>query len=310
MLKGISDIKYIDTRISGRADVSYLGEEGTISINGVDQKVWAHIQTSDVASGRLLDSADSNVVVIGGRLADGYFDDPIGINKMITIEGSAFRVVGVLDDTSTSVYMPISMAYQILEDSVRDQYDSIIVAVEDEEQIDATIEKIEKKLRMSRHVTEKEQDFTVTSNKAIIETRSEMLSSMSMFLTAIAAVSLLVGAVGIANTMFTSVLEKTKQIGIMKAIGARNRDILVMFLMNAMLIGLIGGILGVLLGMLLSGLVPTLLSGTPMGRGGSLVTMDSVVLALSVSMAVGIIAGLVPAIKASKLRPVDALRFE
>jgi putative ABC transport system permease protein len=131
-----------------------------------------------------------------------------------------------------------------------------------------------------------------------------------MFLLAIAAVSLIVGAVGVANTMFTSVLEKTKEIGIMKAIGARNKDILLIFLFNAALIGLIGGVLGVLLGMILSGAMQSLLGGTPFARGSTLVTMSSIIWALSVSVIVGIVAGIIPAYQGSKLKPVDALRYE
>jgi putative ABC transport system permease protein len=145
---------------------------------------------------------------------------------MISVEGTSFRVIGILDDQSTSIYMPIQMAYQLIDDSVIGEYDSIVIKVKDEEALNETIEKLNSTLMISRHVTEKTKDFTITSSKQMQETRSEMMSTMSTFLLAIAAVSLLVGAVGVANTMFTSVLEKTKEIGIMKAIGARNKDIL------------------------------------------------------------------------------------
>jgi putative ABC transport system permease protein len=154
----------------------------------------------------------------------------------------------------------------------------------------------------------------LTSNQASNDARTEMMSSMTSFLTAIAAVALLVGSVGIANTMFTSVLEKTKDIGIMKAIGAKNKDILIIFLLNAALIGLIGGLLGAILGTILSGLLPSLMgqSGGMMSRlaSGSAVSMKSIIMALSVSVFIGISAGTIPAIQASKLKPVDALRYE
>ena len=136
-------------------------------------------------------------------------------------------------------------------------------------------------------------------------------SLTSTFLMAIAAVSLIVGAVGVANTMFTSVLEKTKEIGIMKAIGARNHDILLIFLFNSAFIGLVGGIIGIIFGSFLSLSLPSLLAGLPFGRGGAtLVSLHWIILALLVSMGVGIIAGIVPAFQASKLKPVDALRYE
>ena len=309
-LRGLSDIELIDTRIRGNVDVSYLGKSGSVSLTGVDQKVWSLITTDEIREGRMLDSADQNVIVIGGGLADSFFDRPLGINKVITIEDSAFRIVGILDDESNSIVMPIQMAYQLLDDKEKDVYDSLVVKIRDEDNLDAAIERIESKLMITRHVTETDRDFSVSSGQQMNEMRSEMLSSMSAFLTAIAAVSLLVGSVGISNTMFTSVLEKTKEIGIMKAIGARNKDILAIFLFNAGLIGLAGGIVGVILGIILSGIMPYLMSDMPLARGGTFVSVDIIIIALSVSVLVGIIAGFVPAYQGSKLRPVDALRYE
>jgi putative ABC transport system permease protein len=308
-LRGLPDILLIDTEIRGNAKVTYLGKTGSVSVTGVDQKVWAQITTSKVASGRLLDSADQNVVVIGGRLASGYFSQPLGINQMVTIAGSAFRVVGVLDDQSTQVVMPIQMAYQVITDKTNGVYDSLVVKIKDENLLNDTLTNMNDKLMNIRHVTATTKDFSVTSNKQSQETRAAAMSSMNMFLLAIAAVSLIVGAIGIANTMFTSVLEKTKEIGIMKAIGARNKDILLIFLLNSAFIGLVGGLIGIILGTILSGLLPSLFGTTPMTRD-TLVTLNSVVIAISVSVTVGIVAGIIPAYKGSKLRPVDALRYE
>jgi putative ABC transport system permease protein len=310
ILRGVPDIALIDTQIRGNVKVSYLGKSGSVSLTGVDQKVWSQITTEEISNGRMLDSADYNVVVIGGRLADTYFDQPLGINKMITIEGTAFRIVGILDSQSNTIIMPIQMAYQLLDEKEKDTYDSIVVKIKNEEDLDEVVVKIENKLMISRHVTEKQKDFSVSSNQQITQVRSEMMSSMNTFLTAIAAVSLLVGAVGISNTMFTSVLEKTKEIGIMKAIGARNKDILAIFLFNAGLIGLAGGILGVILGIILSGALPSLMGGLPMARGGTYVSLNIILIALSVSFSVGLIAGFIPAYQGSKLKPVDALRYE
>lgn len=309
-LKGLSDIELIDTRIRGNVEVTYFGKSGSVSLTGVDQKIWSQITTDEVREGRMLDSADQNVILIGGGLADNFFDRPLGINKVITIEDSAFRIVGILDDQSNSIVMPIQISYQILDDKEKDVYDSIIVKIKDEDDLDAVVEKIENKLMIARHVTDKDRDFSVSSSKQANEMRAEMMSSVSSFLTAIAAVSLLVGSVGISNTMFTSVLEKTKEIGIMKAIGARNRDILTIFLFHAGLIGLAGGIIGVIFGIILSGAMPSLLGGLPLARGGTIVSFNTILIALSVSFSVGIIAGFIPAYQGSKLKPVDALRYE
>ncbi|MBN1502312.1 ABC transporter permease [Candidatus Woesearchaeota archaeon] len=309
-LRGIPDIELIDTNIRGNVKVAYLGKSGTVSLTGVDQKVWSRITTSEIQEGRMLDSADQNVVVIGGRLADSYFDKPIGINQMITIEENVFRVVGILDDSSTNIYMPIQMAYQMLDDKENNVYDSIVIKVKDEDTLDETIEKIENKLMLVRHVTEKTQDFSISSSKQMQETRSEMMTSMNAFLVAIAGVSLIVGAVGVANTMFTSVLERTKEIGIMKAIGARNRDIMTIFLINSALIGLVGGFLGIVFGTILSGILPAMMGEVGMLREGTFVSVHSIIIAISVSVVIGIFAGFIPAFQASKLKPVDALRYE
>lgn len=309
-LKGIPDIALIDTNIRGSVEVSYLGKTGKVSATGVDQKVWSQITTNKIRDGRMLDSADQNVIVIGGRLASSYFDRPVGINKMVTIENSTFRVVGILDDQSTNIYMPIQMAYQVIEEKKNDIYDSIVVKIKNEDQLDEVITKLENKLMIARHVTSKKKDFSITSSKQMQQTMAETMNSMNAFLLAIAAVSLIVGSVGIANTMFTSVLEKTKEIGIMKAIGARNNDILLIFLFNAAFIGLVGGIIGIILGTILSGFMPALVGNLPMMRGTTIVSLNSIIMALSVSVVVGILAGIIPAYQASKLKPVDALRYE
>ncbi len=309
-IKGVTNILYIDTQISGSVEASYRGKSGTVQLTGVDQRTWSKITTLEISNGRLLDAADQNVVVIGGRLSSDYFGYEVGINNMISVEGTSFRVIGILDDQSTSIYMPIQMAYQLIDDSVIGEYDSIVIKVKDEEALNETIEKLNSTLMISRHVTEKTKDFTITSSKQMQETRSEMMSTMSTFLLAIAAVSLLVGAVGVANTMFTSVLEKTKEIGIMKAIGARNKDILMIFLLNAALIGLVGGVLGIVGGIILSGFLPSLLGSSTFIRSSSIVSSNSVIIAISMSVIIGIVAGIIPAYKASKLKPVDALRYE
>ncbi len=308
VLKGIPDISLIDTRIVGSVSISYLGKKGTVSATGVNQKVWSQITTDKTKDGRLLDAADQNVVVIGGSLSSSFFDQPVGINKIVTIENRSFRVVGILDDESNSIFMPIQMAYQIMNDKENGNYDTLEVKVKNEDKLDETISKIDKKLMASRHVNEKDKDFSVISTKKMQEKRAEMISSMNTFLLAIAAVSLIVGSVGIANTMFTSVLEKTKEIGIMKAIGARNNDILFIFIFNAAFIGLFGGLIGIALGAVLSYFLPSLMGNLPVSSIS--VSLKSVLIALFVSVAVGILAGIIPAYRASKLRPVDALRYE
>jgi len=261
----------------------------------------------------LLEPADKYVAVIGSNVASETYDHDIGINQVITINGKSVRVVGILEEKGgmedSKIYMPIDGAVDVIEDAKKDVYDTITVKAKSEDSVDGLMSEIEKKLMISRHIIrEDDRDFTVMASKSLAESVTEMMSSMTLFLGAIAAVSLLVGAVGIANTMFTSVLEKTKEIGTMKAIGAKNRDILMIFVFNSAMVGLVGGILGIILGAFVSsGLQATMGGGITSGNGLSILLM---VEGLGLAVLIGVISGVVPAYRASKLKPVDALRYE
>jgi len=321
-LQAIGDITVVNTQISGRANITFGSENGSVTVTGTDPKTWAQVTTSTASGGRLLSSSDSNVVVVGYSLANGYFrKKTMVIGSNLKINGKIFKVIGILNNTGRgdrSVIMPIENAFQII-DKDREEYDTLYVLTQDDADIDSVINEIDQALFSSRRVTNSTKDFTVTSTKDIQQSISSVSSSIALFLEGIAAVSLLVGAVGIANTMFTSVLEKTKEIGIMKAVGARNSDILAIFLFNSGLIGLVGGLLGVVIGTIASSFMSSLISGSGfmlpgMGRGGgvgiTLVSLHVIIGVLLISVAIGVIAGAVPAYQASKLKPVDALRYE
>jgi len=316
-LQGLEGVEYIAGQISGSEPVIYAAQNATLSITGVDPQVWKYMTTLETQSGRLLEPSDKYAAVIGSGVASGVYDQDIGVNQVITINGKAVRVVGILAEEGEggdkSVYMPIDGAVNLLDDAEKDVFDSITVKAKSEDLVDGLMEDIADKLMISRHIIQDDdRDFSVTASKSMAESVTEMTSSMTLFLGAIAAVSLLVGAVGIANTMFTSVLEKTKEIGTMKAIGAKNRDILMIFLFNSAMVGLVGGILGVMLGACVSTLFP-LLGMTMMGGGGSSgisLAPDLMAFGLILAVGIGVASGVVPAYRASKLKPVDALRYE
>ena len=316
-LQGLDGIQYISGEISGSEAVDYAGENATLSITGVDPQVWKYMTTLETQSGRLLEPADKYVAVIGSGVASEIYDQDIGINQVITINGKSVRIVGILAEEGghgdRSIYMPIDGAVNLIEDAKKDVYDTITVKAKSEDLVDGLMEDIVDKLMVSRHIIrEDDRDFSVTASKSMAESVTEMTASMTLFLGAIAAVSLLVGAVGIANTMFTSVLEKTKEIGTMKAIGAKNRDILMIFLFNSAMVGLVGGIFGVMLGALVSALFPMLGVTLMRSGGGTSISLSPhlMVLGLGLAVMIGVISGVVPAYRASKLKPVDALRYE
>jgi len=306
-LKLIDNIEYISGLISGSESVYYMGKSATISINGVDPQVWQYMYTYDLESGRLLDPTDKYVAVIGYNLANEMYDDPISLNRIITINGKSVRVVGILasGEDDYTVFMPIDAAVELIEGAEPDVYDSIVVKADDVDNVETVKGKVETKLMISRNVmNEDDRDFSVSDMLSMAESFEEMLSSMSLFLGAIAAVSLVVGSVGIANTMFTSVLEKTKEIGTMKAIGATNFDIMMIFLFNSALVGFVGGVIGILLSVIVTSLLGPLL------QISITVAPYLVILGVSIAVVIGVISGVVPAYNASRMRPVDALRYE
>jgi len=314
VLKSVPNVKYVMGLVSGREELAYSTKTSSVSIRGVDPSVWEEITSESIDSGRYLTDGDQFSVVLGGNLVKNIFENKIPLNGKVTINGNSFKVVGILEEGST-VYMPITVARNILDDVGDKEFASISAKIKDVDQSEQTIDDITKRLMFSRSILKEDnRDFTVSSPKEMQETIQETLNMVALFLGAIAAISLIVGAIGIANTMFTSVLEKTKEIGIMKAIGTKNKDILAIFLMNSGLIGLVGGIGGVLLGIMTSNLVNTLGASGEGGPGPgmftTLVTPELIIFALLFSIGIGMVAGVIPAYRASKLKPVDALRYE
>lgn len=312
VIKSIDNIEVVMGTVSDQGEMTYLSKKTTVSITGVDEKVWSEITTEEIESGRFLTSGDSYSIVIGERIATSTFDE-IPLNSKITIEEKTFKVVGIVSD-SNSVYMPIETARNVFEDIGEKEFNYISVKIKDVNLAEETIENIEKKLMQSRGILDEDNmDFSITNPSAMQETMQETMGTMSLFLGAIAAISLLVGGIGIANTLFTSVLEKTKEIGIMKAIGAKNKDIMMIFLINSALIGLVGGLGGIIIGIFGSGLIGSMASsGGGMTRmfGNTAITPSLLIGALLFSIIIGMVAGVIPAYRASKLKPVDALRYE
>ncbi len=329
-LKGILNIAYVTGVISGSVDsVSFLGKTARGSIEGVDPSMWKNIVSSELDSGRYLSQGDLNVVVVGGRVASSTFSG-MEINRQVIIGGQNFRIVGILKSSGSGggggssddnrIIMPIENAITVLTSKDKKTFDSIIVKVKDISITNETITEIIDRLMLSHGILQSgRQDFSVESPTSMQARISSTLSSTSVFLTAIAVISLIVGAIGIMNTMFTSVLEKTRDIGILKAIGAKDRDILTIFLLNSGIIGLIGGVLGIIIGIFASGYIGQLSGTTTLTGGGgafgrmlasTYISPQLIIGVFVLSIAVGLISGAIPAYRASKLNPVDALRYE
>ena len=240
------------------------------------------------------------------------YNKEITTGSKIKLQGEDFEVVGILKSSSSfQLNLAILMNEEDMNEllDINDEYDLIIVQIVKGADIEQLSQAIKERMRRDRGLKEGEEDFTVETPLNTLATVNTILLVINIVVIGIALVSLLVGGIGIANTMYTSVLERTKEIGVMKAIGARNSDILLIFLFEAGLLGLIGGIIGVLIGVGLafgaSWLVNTFLE-TDLFK----VTFSYglIILSIAFSLVIGVISGVLPAKQASKLKPVDALR--
>ncbi|MBS3061711.1 MAG: ABC transporter permease [Candidatus Diapherotrites archaeon] len=320
MLRGNSNVLAVNPIVSGREELAFLAEKTNTSIQGVNPNAWKTTSNIELASGRLLTSSDSSAIVISDRLANSTFKQPLTLGRTVTINEKSFTIVGILKATSSgsafggsgdsTAYMNYTSAWDVT-DVNRDTFSSIQVKVSDPNQIDQIVAELTQTLQLSRKVTERNQDFSITSAKAIQEQISSVTQTLTLFLGAIAMVSLLVGAIGIANSMFTSVLEKTREIGIMKALGATNNEILRLFLIESGLFGFVGGTIGAIVGTIVS-LGFNMLGARLLGMGTTvtMITPQLIFAAIVLSTFIGVVSGLMPARAASKLRPIEALRYE
>ena len=318
-IKQVPGILYVSGEVSGMSDIILGNEKAYVPINGIDTTVWRSTIITDLESGRYLQPGDSNSVVIGYRLAHDRFLQPITQNRPITIGGKTFKVVGIFarssgfGGTDNSVYMPADSARNVINDpKERNQFSSITVKIADQNLADKVTADIDQKLMMSRHVNPRTKDFTVIPFASIQEQLSSITLAITMFLGSIAAVSLLVGAVGIANTMFMSVMERTRQIGLLKALGATDNEVMKLFLIESGLFGVVGGVIGITVGILISVLISAI--GSQMiGQGEAMTTVippSLIIFALAFSIITGVLSGVMPARNAAKMNPVDALRIE
>jgi len=263
--------------------------------------------------GRLLGGGDSGKVLMGNNFLDSEdFDKPFEVGKKIMVNDKEFEIVGFLEKSSNfqlnSVLFLMHNDLSKLMDS-EGEYDIFAIQVEDKDNIEVVAEDITDKLRRDRNEKLGEETFTVETPLQSLSAVNDILNIVNIIVIGIAMISLVVGGVGIANTMYTSVLERTKEIGVMKAIGARNSDILWIFLIESGLLGLVGGIVGALMG-LGGAMLASNLANQALGNDLFIVSVDYVLLsgAVGFSFLVGIISGVLPALQASKLNVVEALR--
>lgn len=253
---------------------------------------------------------DKNVAVLGKNVAESFFGENMPIGKSFTIRDQTFVVQGIFDEFSSSplalnadynyaIFIPFSTAKRVF--GGQGQIYQVLVKPDSPEQAPTAVRSITEKLKAD-HAGQ--TDFTVLTQAENLAMANGVLTILTSFIASIAAISLLVGGIGIMNILLLSVTERTREIGIRKAIGATNRQILGQFLVEAVILSLTGGVVGVLLSMLANYFLRVFTNLTPV------ITMPIVLVAVSVAVAVGIAFGIMPAARAARKDPIEALRYE
>lgn len=283
-------------------------------VSGSDRKLMYDILDVETIEGRLLEDGDNGKVVLGynyGLEDKNGFDKSVMVGNSITINDKKYQVRGILEKKGSFIFDQIIM---LNDDDLKsisdygDNVDLIGVKVRSKDLIDIAEQDIEDLLRERRDVKRGEEDFEVSTPEASLATVNQILTGIQIFVVMIAAISIIVGSLGIVNTMTTSVLERVKEIGIMKAIGARNSDIFYQFFIEAGLLGLVGGVAGIICGIAI-GYFGTFSINTFLGATTSPeINWILIIFTFIGSFLVGAVSGIVPAIRAANQKPVEALR--
>ena len=311
-------VKNVAPVLQGKVEVSIPGESTSTSLVAITPE-YHLVQSADVAQGLPITDDQlenyASIVLLGTDVAEELFNRTTDlIGEKVRLNGQVFTVSGVLEEQGAAgfgssgdnqVLVPLTTAQlRLLKRASSDEVDLIYVQTNNAEGVPAAEEEVAQILRSRHRSTLGEDDFEITSTQSIVDMAETITNTLTLFLGAIAGVSLLVGGIGIMNIMLVTVTERTKEIGLRKAMGARKRDVLSQFLVESSLLSLGGGLIGIMLGFGIAIMVGRLISIDVV------ITVEVVLLATLFSAAIGLFFGLYPANRAASLEPVEALRSE
>jgi len=308
--------------IQGNGTISFGGENSTTTITGVTPD-YSAVRNLELAEGEFINQEHMlgrmSVVILGPDAADAIFGRHDGVvGETVRIEGQPFRVIGVLvakgggafGSEDGDAYIPFTTAQaRLFKRGSRDEIDVLYVQATTAESVPQAAEEISNILRQRHRTPIGDDDFTVFTQQDFLKTFSTITGVLTIFLGGIAGISLLVGGIGIMNIMLVSVTERTREIGLRKALGARKKDILLQFLTESSLLSLIGGVIGILFGWLIAFAVGQVATATG-NNFVPIVGTDAILLSTSFSAIIGLFFGIYPASRAASLEPVEALRYE
>ncbi|MBT3405811.1 ABC transporter permease [Candidatus Woesearchaeota archaeon] len=311
-LEKLPDLEWVTPYLIAAVPVKFGRESLNARISGVPSddmdRRWGDLDLS-LKEGRFLAEGEKSSTLIGIRVSDDMFEKDVRVNTNLKINDKKFKVIGIMDEIGNSdddnmILVPIETARELA--GTPDAVTMIEVVIKNPAEMDRVAQKIQRTLEKVRD----EESFEVQTPEQILNQLGSILDIIQVVLVGIAAISLLVGGLGIMNSMYTNVLERTNEIGVMKSIGATNLDIMLMFVFESGVIGLVGGTIGAALGTLISKGV-----GVAAAAGGFSilkvkVSFGIIILGILFSIIVGILSGAMPARQASKLKPIDALRYD
>jgi len=312
-IRRIPGVETVSGMIFEQTFVEFHGEKISTYVMGVDTDLMDIIQDMpgfEVETGRLFRSSDKYKAGVGFLYPEGkVFEDKVDLRNKIKIKEHEFTVIATMTEVGNSqddaqIFIPLETAREIFEKP--EGVGFVWVKVTDESIVDRVADDITDDLEDQRG----EEDFSVMTSQQLSDTVGSILGIIQIVLIGIASVSLLVGGIGIMNTMYTSVIERTREIGIMKAVGARNNDISLIFLIESGFLGMVGGIVGTAIGLGLAKAVEygAAESGFPLLK--AYLGIELILFALAFSFGLGMLSGFLPARQAASLKPADALRYE